>query len=165
MAITREEVAHLAFEVRQSVGGLRTIEVVNLPVFDAVAPRRKFGFETMPMLRFFHSDDVVSRGEIGFRHWSRKTFEGVALDAELFEVGQRVPRDRAIIAAIKGEAAGIGDPVDIVRRGKPIEINLCEAATVIISRAEKEDLLLHLLFRDDARAVDTLAAPGVFHLL
>ena len=63
-----EKTHHFAFEMRHRIVGRCAIEVVNVPVFHAVAPRWKFRFHQRPVLGFLDGDDVIGRGQIGFRH-------------------------------------------------------------------------------------------------
>ena len=61
----------LLFEMRQGLVGLGTIEVVNMPILDAVFPERELLGHHGAVLRFLDGDHEIGLGQVGEREGLR----------------------------------------------------------------------------------------------
>ncbi len=74
---TLDQVVDLLFQMRQGLVGLGTIEVVDVPILDAVFPERKLLSHHGAVLRFLDGYDEVGLGQVGERE--RLRFTGLVL--------------------------------------------------------------------------------------
>ena len=80
-----EKSSDFGLELRNGIVWHGAIEIVDLPVFDPVAPGWKVSFEAMSMFGFLDRDDVVGGGKVGLSDGTRETTARIRCDAALFE--------------------------------------------------------------------------------
>lgn len=143
LAGVRLEAGDQFFDVRfhlgQGVRGHRIVEIVHVPVFDAVGPRGKARFHQSAMLGFFEGHDQLRRFEIAHGGVDRMAQRLGKRDLQTLELAPRVDRKRTDVARVEGQPPRIGPPGQVVADGQPVEINLGEPAAIEIAGAQKQD--------------------------
>src|SRR4051794_34590557 len=133
------ESEQLVFQMRQRILRHRTIQVVHVPVFYAVAPRRKLLFQERPMFGLFHGDDLSGCREICLRQGHGKSFAVPRRDSTFLKPRDRVARDGPQIAGIDRQSTRFGLPGEAALLGMKIKNDLGVSAAIIIARAEEEN--------------------------
>src|SRR5262249_55111826 len=123
--------------MREGIVRRRAVEVVDMPVLDAVAPRGELHRNEWPMFGFLDGHDVVGGCQIGFGDRERKALIGVVRDALLFQAIKCVARDWAVGATIEREAARFGGPLQPSLLGLPVEKDFSETAAVEVAGTEE----------------------------
>src|SRR4051812_48887162 len=96
--------------MRKGVSGGCTIQIVYMPVFDAIAPSGESSRNQWAVLGLLDGDNHVSRCQVGCGEWQRKTLIRVVLDALLLQARKGIARDRSTVATVECQSARIGDP-------------------------------------------------------
>lgn len=114
------------------------IEIVHFPEFDALQPVGKAALDHRAMFRGFDRDNVVGRLEIFKLGRKRQSLASRHGNAQFSKAEKSVQRQRTLIARIEPQTAGSRLPGEAAFRGVPVEINLGEAAAVIVARTKKK---------------------------
>jgi hypothetical protein len=124
-------------------GFLRTggIQVMDMPIFDAVFPRGEFFSHQRPMLGLFQGDHPCGAVQILLRQGKRMAMIGRMRNAAMAEAFQCVLGDGSDVddsAEFDVQGAGIGDPGDVQFFCMNIEDNFRKSAAVVVAGAKKQ---------------------------
>jgi hypothetical protein len=133
------EVFDEGFDGGEGGGGGGAVEVVNVPEFDAVEPVGKAGGEEGAVFGFLEGDDVVGGLEVGEGEVLAGGSGVVEGDAAFEEALTGLGREVAV-NQVDGEAAGKGAPGVVVGTDEVVEAGFGEAAAVVVTGAEEEDV-------------------------